>query len=146
MALVAGAARGGSVAGLAMFEGALCLVTAGKATALAATAFTLSWAHSVEKTRWEEDWRLTPAGLEVVEARIKGSGAGMEPPAGSVLKDGWWVYRPKVPPLPALALAASGATGGGWRLCVAGDCLEVGATAGAGTEIRRCAAGEGAGR
>ena len=74
----------------------LCILAAGKTTVLAVTAFTLSWTHSVEKTRWEEDWRVTPAGLEIVEASVKGSGAGMEPPEGAVLKDGWWVYRPKI--------------------------------------------------
>ena len=72
----------------------LCLLSAGKTTVLAASAFTLSWTHSVEKTRWEEDWRVTPAGLEIVEARVKGSGAGMEPPAGAVLRDGVWVWHP----------------------------------------------------
>jgi hypothetical protein len=122
----------------------LCLLAAGKLTALAATAFTLSWTHSVEKTRWEEDWRLAPAGLEIVEARIKGSGAGMEPPEGAVLKEGWWVYRPSPPPVPKLVLAASGATGGGWMLCAAGECREIGGEAGSPVEIRACAAGEGA--
>ena len=32
-------------------------------TVLAAATFTLSWTHSVEKTRWEETWRIAPAGL-----------------------------------------------------------------------------------
>ncbi|MGO4839058.1 DUF1850 domain-containing protein, partial [Rhizobiaceae sp. 2RAB30] len=36
----------------------LCVVAAGKTTVLAASLFTLSWTHSVEKTRWEEDWRV----------------------------------------------------------------------------------------
>jgi hypothetical protein len=120
----------------------LCLLAAGKATALAAAAFTLSWTHSVERTRWEEDWRLAPSGLEVVEARVKGSGAGMEPPEGAVLEGGWWVYRPALPPVPALVLAASGATGAGWTLCAAGECMEIGAVAGEAIEIRRCTAAE----
>ena len=29
-----------------------------------------------------------------MEARVKGSGAGMEVPEGAVLRDGWWHYRP----------------------------------------------------
>ena len=65
---------------------------------LAVAAFTLSWTHSVEKTRWEEDWAITPAGLQIVEARVKGSGAGMDPADGAVLRDGWWVYAPSLPP------------------------------------------------
>lgn len=109
---------------------ALCILSAGKTTALAATFFTLSWTHSIEKTRWEEDWRITPAGLQIVEARIKGSGAGMEPPADAALKDGWWVYVPKTAPQPSLRLAASGATSGGWTLCAADACRELGAVSG----------------
>jgi hypothetical protein len=66
----------------------ICLIAGGKAVAFAAAAFTLSWTHSVQKTRWEEDWRLTPSGLQLVESRIEGSGAGMEVPDGAVLKDG----------------------------------------------------------
>ena len=72
----------------------VCLIAAGKAVAFAAATFTLSWTHSVEKISWEEDWRLTPAGLQLVEARVHGSGAGMEVPDGAVLDDGAWRYRP----------------------------------------------------
>ena len=121
----------------------LCLTAAGKVATIAATAFTLSWTHSVQKTRWEEHWRLTPAGLEIVEARVQGSGAGMDPPEGSVLEDGWWIYRPNLPPQARLVLAASGATGGGWELCAAGKCMEIGASAGEPVEIAAC---EGDGR
>ena len=111
----------------------------GAATAfLAASTFTLSWTHSVEKTRWHEVWRVAPAGLELVEARIRGSGAGMEPPPGARLEDGWWVYRPTVAPVPALVLAASGATGSGWRLCADGECREIGGGAGAPVRIAPC--------
>lgn len=119
----------------------LCLLAAGKATVLAVSAFTLSWTHSIEKTRWEEEWRVTPAGLEIVEARVKGSGAGMEPPQGAVLKDGWWVYRPELPVRREVVLAASGATGGGWTLCANGACLELGSDAGPAVELSACAAG-----
>ena len=120
----------------------LCILAAGKTTVLAASAFTLSWSHSVEKTRWEEDWRVTPAGLEILEARVKGSGAGMEPPQDAVLKDGWWTYRPKIGALPTVTLAASGATGVGWTLCAAQTCLELGAEAGAAVELSACTEGE----
>ena len=116
----------------------LCLLAAGKTTVFAASAFTLSWTHSVEKTRWEEDWRVTPAGLAIVEARVKGSGAGMEPPADAVLKDGWWVYSPKLPARGRIMLAASGATPSGWTLCTATDCREFGASAGDAIEISVC--------
>ncbi|MBN9551249.1 MAG: DUF1850 domain-containing protein, partial [Alphaproteobacteria bacterium] len=78
----------------------LCILTAGKTLTLAVAAFTLSWTHSVEKTGWQEDWKLTPSGLQVVQARIRGSGAGMEPPEGAVLRDGWWTYAPRIGPQP----------------------------------------------
>ena len=121
----------------------LCILAAGKVTVLAVSAFSLSWTHSIEKTRWEEDWRVTPAGLEIVEARVKGSGAGMEPPEDAVLKDGWWSYRPAFGALPTLVLAASGATGAGWRLCAGRTCLELGAEAGRAVKLSACAeAGE----
>ena len=105
----------------------VCLLAGGKVTVLAVAAFTLSWTHSVEKTRWEERWQATPAGLQVVEARVRGSGAGMDPPEGSVFRDGWWIYRPAVGPQEKLVLAASGATGEGWTLCAEGRCTVVGA-------------------
>lgn len=55
---------------------------------------TLAWEHSVEKIRWEEDYVVRIGRLELMEARVKGSGAGMEVPEGAVLRDGWWHYRP----------------------------------------------------
>lgn len=116
----------------------LCILAAGKMATLAVTAFTLSWTHSIEKTRWEEDWRVTPAGLEVIEARIKGSGAGMEPPADAVLEDGWWRYAPAVAPRPELVLAASGATGAGWTICAEGACKDIGAAAGEPVTLKPC--------
>ena len=36
----------------------LCLAAAGIAVAIAASTFTLSWTHTVEKTLWEEEWRV----------------------------------------------------------------------------------------
>lgn len=116
----------------------VCLILAGRATVVAASAFTLAWTHSVEKTRWEEDWRLTPAGLELVAARVKGSGAGMEVPDGAVLADGAWSYVPDLPPQKALLLARSGATGEGWELCADAGCRDIGVSAGEPVEIRAC--------
>jgi hypothetical protein len=116
----------------------LCIVAGGKTVTLAVAAFTLSWTHSIEKTRWEEYWKVTPAGIELVEARVKGSGAGMEPPHDSVLKDGWWVYAPKIPPRREVALATSGATGEGWSLCAEGQCIVIGASAGEPAVLQVC--------
>jgi hypothetical protein len=116
----------------------LCILGLGKPIALMVAAFTLSWTHSVERTRWEEDWTVGSAGLQLVEGRIRGSGAGMEPPAGARLEDGWWVYAPEAPPQPELVLAASGATGEGWKVCGGGTCVDVGGRAGGPVRLKTC--------
>lgn len=85
----------------------LCLVRGAATVALAASQFQLSWMHSIEKIRWTEDWRVTPAGLVIEQASVRGSGAGMEPPEGALWRDGAWWYRPSLPPQPAFVLAAS---------------------------------------
>lgn len=67
----------------------LCLGLAGIAwTTLPVRDFTLAWMHSIEHVRWEEDYLVTADGLVPGEARIQGSGAGMEPPQGAELRDG----------------------------------------------------------
>jgi hypothetical protein len=114
----------------------LCVLAGDGLLTLAVTAFTLGWTHSVERTAWEEDWRVTAAGLEIFEARIKGSGAGMEPPAGAQLAGGWWVYVPDLPVLPELVLGASDATAA-WSLCAADRCIALG-TGGEPVRIRPC--------
>ena len=103
----------------------LCLAAPLLAITLTADVFTLAWTHSVEKTEWRERWQVRGDALVLQEARVRGSGAGMEPPEGSVLQDGWWVYRADLH-VPLLRLAASGATGSGWRLCTEADgCREL---------------------
>lgn len=115
-----------------------CLMVGAMAVALSGPAFTLSWTHSVEKTVWAEDWRIVPDGLMLGTARVKGSGAGMEPGEGAVLLDGWWVWHPETR-VPSLRLAASGATIGGWQMCDGDQCLDLGATAGEALLIAPCA-------
>ncbi|MEM5491823.1 DUF1850 domain-containing protein [Hoeflea sp. AS16] len=117
---------------------ALCVAAGGKAVAIATTLFTLSWTHSVEKTEWAEAWRVTPQGLELTEARVKGSGAGMDPGEGARLEDGWWVWSPDTPLVPELVLASSGATVSAWKLCHAGGCLELGAAADEPVRVSAC--------
>jgi hypothetical protein len=99
----------------------LCLASAGAVKMLSIAAFTLVWTHSIEKIDWQEDWRITPDGLELVQARIKGSGAGMEPPPEARLVDGWFQWKPERPPMPQVVLGNSGAAGE-WRLCDHGNC------------------------
>jgi len=99
----------------------LCLAAGAVAASLAVESFTLSWIHSIEKIRWEEDWRVEGHSLVLTEARIRGSGAGMEPPAGSVLKSGAWHYRPQLPPQAVLRLTHSPYTAG-YTLCTPTVC------------------------
>ena len=116
----------------------VCIIAGAKAMSFAISLFSLTWTHSVQKTEWQEEWALTPAGLQLTVARVKGSGAGMEPGDGAVLKNGWWEWQPKNPPVSELRLAASGATGGGWKLCHDGGCVELGSEAGDGVVIAQC--------
>jgi len=99
----------------------LCLAAGAVSAVLAVEGFTLAWMHSIEKIRWEEDWRIEAGALVVTEARIRGTGAGMEPPEGSVLKGGVWHYRPTVPPQRVVQLAHSPYTSG-YELCIGGRC------------------------
>ena len=96
---------------------AVCLLVAGVVRAtLPATEFGLAWDHSVEKTRWEERYRIDGNLLELVEARVQGMGAGMEPPIGAVLQDGWWRWRGDRDKLPELRLTYSTFTSD-YRVC-----------------------------
>ncbi|NEV00135.1 DUF1850 domain-containing protein [Bradyrhizobium uaiense] len=99
----------------------LCLASAGVVKALSIAAFTLAWMHSIEKTAWQEDWLVAPAGLTLQQARIKGTGAGMEPPPEARLVDGWFQWSPPPMPRPEVVFGNSGAAGE-WHLCHAGRC------------------------
>lgn len=81
----------------------ICLV-AGLLVAPLGDAVTLRWTHSIQKTVWEEDYRREGDALRLVEARVRGTGAGMEPPPGAVFRDGAWHYRPELPALPKVSL------------------------------------------
>ena len=93
----------------------LCLVAGAIVIPLMTDILTLSWTHSVEKTLWEEGWRESPHGLELTWARIRGSGAGMEPAPDASFTDDVWTWRPTLPPLPEVVLRRSGATPD-WRV------------------------------
>lgn len=103
----------------------VCLAAGALHAFIAATQFTLAWTHSVEKIRWEEDYRVSAGRLVLEEARIRGSGAGMDPPPGAVLRDGAWHYRPHLLPLPALELARSRYTSD-YELCLRSACRPLG--------------------
>jgi hypothetical protein len=125
----------------------LCVAAGGLVVALALEGFTLAWTHSIEKIRWEEDYRIEGSSLRLVEARVRGHGAGMEPPPGSVLRDGVWHYVPALPPLPALRLTHSHYAAG-YELCDRARCVPLvrfAPRAGDGDVIELTACGRGPG-
>lgn len=86
---------------------------------------TLRWTHSIQKVAWEEDYRREENALRLVEARVRGTGAGMEPPAEAVLKDdGAWHYTPSLPPLPRVVLRHSPYVPP-YTVCAAGTCQPI---------------------
>ncbi|AWK86992.1 DUF1850 domain-containing protein [Azospirillum thermophilum] len=126
---------------------ALCIAALGGAVlaSLPGPLVTLSWTHSVEKTQWREVWRVGEGLLHPVEARVKGTGAGMEPGPDARLRDGWLVWVPNLPPQERILLAASAFTGD-HRLCAGGECRALsgwtGPRADGPVELRACRAGE----
>ncbi|NDP42484.1 MAG: DUF1850 domain-containing protein [Aromatoleum sp.] len=107
----------------------VCLLVAGVVRAtLPAPEFTLAWDHSVQKTRWEERYRQHGDGLQLVEARVQGTGAGMEPPPSAVLRDGWWTWQPGTD-LPELRLTLAPYTPD-YTLCWQDRCQTLGALVG----------------
>ena len=100
----------------------LCILAAAKTSIVVASLFTLSWTHSVEKTEWQEDWKINNTKLELIEARVQGSGAGMDPPEGSKFKNGWWVYRPAKIDIKELYLSTSNTNLKNWKICFDGKC------------------------
>lgn len=93
-----------------------------------AQAFTLAWTHSIEKVRWEEDYAVRPSPtphqppvLHALQARVRGSAAGMEPPDDAVLRNGWYEYSPPFKTPSELRLTRSEFTPD-YELCVTGHC------------------------
>src|SRR3979409_864590 len=93
----------------------LCLASAGIVKTLAVAAFTLAWTHSIEKVEWQEDWRVTPQGLELAQARVKGSGAGLEPPGRAPPAAGGGAPGRRLVSVEACARADAGSDAGQFR-------------------------------
>lgn len=99
----------------------VCVITGGALLALPTAQVTLAWTHSVERVRWEEDYLAVERGLLPVAARVRGSGAGMEPGEEAVLRGGWWHWQPAQRPHEVLRLSRSD-FGGDHELCWDGSC------------------------
>lgn len=105
-----------------MLVPACIALVAGTATVVLPTqTITLGWMHTVEMTRWEEDYLATADGVTIVEGRIEALGAGMEPPHSAVWDGRWWRYRPTLPMLSSVNLANS-AFAGGYTVCWGSEC------------------------
>ena len=100
---------------------ALCMSAGAVSVTLFVHSFTLAWMHSVEKIRWEEQWKIEGNFLQVTEASVRGSGAGMEPPPDALFKEGACHYTPHVSPLKAVRLSHSPYTKE-YELCFDGRC------------------------
>lgn len=90
--------------------------------------FTLAWMHSIEKVRWEEDYAVVEGAdptrgpvLQALQARVRGSGAGMEPPPDAKLRNGWYEYTPQFQYPLELRLTRSVYTAD-YDFCSAGQC------------------------
>lgn len=108
-----------------MIAAALCISVATKVVALPTETFTLRWQHTVEKTLWEEDYVVAGGWLLLTRARIRGSGAGMEPPDGAVKDGDGWSYRPADRWHRSVALARS-EFGDDYELCIRQSCRRLG--------------------
>ena len=85
----------------------------------------LSWEHSVEHVRLQEQWQASERGLVLSEATIESpAGAGIDLPADAHRIAGGWSFRPQLPPQSRVELANS-RFAGGYRVCWAGGCAKL---------------------
>lgn len=111
----------------------VCVFIASKSAAcLAGLLFSLSWTHSIEKTKWVEHWQIAGDQLVLQKTFVKGSGAGIDPAPNAVLRNGWYEWESEEPlALASISLANSGLTPDNWSLCSidtvthqAGECID----------------------
>lgn len=111
----------------------VCVFIASKSAAcLAGLLFSLSWTHSIEKTKWVEHWQIAGDQLVLQKTFVKGSGAGIDPAPNAVLRYGWYEWEPEEPlALASISLANSELTQDNWSLCSidavthqAGECID----------------------
>lgn len=121
---------------------ALCLAAGALHIAIPAHHFTLRWQHSIERIEWDEDYVVAGDWLMLSGARIRGSGAGMEPPPDARLERGVWHYTVADPWRRKIVLARSDYVRD-YTLCVNGRCHDMGRwipTSAGTTVLSACAA------
>lgn len=102
----------------------LCVLGGGVALSIAASTFTLSWTHTVEKTLWLERWTVEADRLRLTEAEVEGSGAGMDPAPDARRLGDRYVWNPDE--TRAEVVLRRDPHAGDWRLCAAGRCAMLG--------------------
>jgi len=111
-----------------MIASALCIVVGTALVSIPAQRFTLRWQHTIEKILWEEDYVVAGEWLYLTGARVRGSGAGMEPPPDAIKVGSAWHYRPADRWHREVRLARS-AHGADYELCIDGACRPLAAWA-----------------
>jgi hypothetical protein len=99
-----------------------------------ARQITLTWVHTIERTRWQEAYDLVGPGdadrpcapvphgaLCPRWVRVRGSGAGMEPAPNATWRDGGYEWAPPATPVAALHLVHS-PYAADYTLCLDGRC------------------------
>lgn len=125
-----------------MIASALCIVVGTALVSVPAHRFTLRWQHTVEKIAWEEDYIVAGEWFYLSGARVRGSGAGMEPPTNAVKLGDAWHYQPSQRWLRQLDVARS-EFGLDYELCADGRCRPLRTIAPLGpTTLRPCAGGD----
>lgn len=117
-----------------MTAACIVLVAGAAIVVLPTPTITLAWTHTVEKTRWEEDYVASIEGVAITEARIEAIGAGMEPPASAIREGRWWRYKPSLPILPSVVLANS-TFADGYSLCWSTECRPLAVIAPQGEQV-----------
>lgn len=112
----------------------IAVATAAAVVILPTSRVTLSWTHTVEGTPWEEDYVVAGPALLLSEARVRRSGAGMEPGPDAYWRAGWWHFRPELPQLEQVVLANS-LSGQGYSLCSPHQCWRISELVGRGEPV-----------
>src|SRR5215204_6739210 len=101
----------------------LCIafLTSTLSITLPTSHITLRWTHSVERVPWEEEYSVFGNGVQITEARVIRSGAGMEAPSDARWSDERWRYVPRLHTFAEVRLANSKFVNG-YEICWDGQC------------------------
>ncbi|MDO5642368.1 MAG: DUF1850 domain-containing protein [Paracoccus sp. (in: a-proteobacteria)] len=112
-----------------------CLLIGAVAVTLSGDRFTLETTAAPER---HEEWIINAEGLRLLRTRLRGAGAEDQAGPNAVLHDGWWTWRPNLPPVPELVLSHSAGAPSVWRFCDGGDCRDLAPAPDKAITIRPC--------